>query len=388
MGQASYGQQSSLAATDANLRINIEDLVAKYPDFMFPALKRLNGKIFTKEVLSHKYEWTERDHRALKAKLVNATLTDSATAAIVDTAGVFNKDDIVLNKRTSERLLVSAVAGGVNLTFERGFQGTTAAAMVANDDLVRIGVSGARGALADHAVRNGADDLFNFTQIFEDTVEMDDSTYKGFVHGEENQADGVSRVQQELMEQLHLNLFMGLRYKDSLNKRTTLGGVKFFVDTYAPDNAINFGGAATWNTDTSVLNKIEDAVQAVALKMGNKPTIYATYEALRKVRLVQDDTVRSTKKDSTRGIGVVDTLLTGMGELDIVQIIDRSSVMSDYIFLVDEKTVGYKAHKGRGWFTKELPFAGDGHLWQILGEYTMKVATPKASVAYISNLGL
>ena len=69
--QTVYGQKSTFTATDANLRINIEDLVTKYPDYKFPALKRLSGKVFKKEIHSTKYERTERDSRPISALVVS-----------------------------------------------------------------------------------------------------------------------------------------------------------------------------------------------------------------------------------------------------------------------------------------------------------------------------
>jgi hypothetical protein len=383
-----YGQKSTFTGSDNNLRISIEDLIKKYPDYKFPALKRLNGKVFKNEVLSHKYEWSHRDLRPVKTEVVNATVSDSATSFIVADAGVFNKDDILLNKRTDERMLVTAVTGGNNVTVERGFQDSAATAMVEGDIVVRAGVAAAQGALADNGVTPGTDDLFNYTQIFEDVVEMSDTQHKGFVRGDESQAAGIERIQQELMEQLHLNLFLGIRYKNTSTKRTTTGGIKYFTDTYAPDNVVDFGGSGTWSNDLDVINKLEDTVENIATRMGNKPTIYATYGALRKVRILQDDAVRTVKSDKSRGIGVVDTIQSGMGDLDIVQIIDRTTILDDYIFFVDETNVGYKPHKGRGWFTEEKPFAGDGHLWQVVGEYIFKADLPQASLAYLHNLGI
>ncbi len=386
---AIYGQKSSFSATDANIRINIEDLVAKYEDYKFPALKRLDGSIFKKAVLSHKYEWSERDLRPIKAEVVSE-VGQSAVSVTVDTAGAFNVDDVITVKRTSEKLLVTAVSGGVNLTIERGYGDTSAlgSALIEGEELVRTGVAGAEGSEFGHGVTTGADDLFNFTQTYRDVLEMSDGQHKGFIHGDESQTDGIQRIQQELMEGLHLNLFMGVRYRNAASKRSMHGGFKYFVDTYAPGNAIDFGGAGTWTNDVDVINKIEDSVEAIATKMGGKPTIYATYKALRKVRLVQDDTIYGSREDKERGVGVVDKMLTGMGKLDIVQVIDRSGVMDDFIFLVDEKKAGYKARKGRGWFTEHLAKTSDGHKWSVVGEYTVKVENPKASVSYIHNLGL
>lgn len=384
---ALYGQKSSFSSTDANLRINIEDLITRYPDYKFPILKRLNGGVFGKDVLSHKYEWSEQDLRPIKAGVVNQVTAVSATVA-VDTAGVFNLNDVVLNPRTNEKMLVNSVAGGTLLSVERGFEGTLAAVVIEADELVRVGTAAPEGAASGPYVTTQGEDLYNYTQIFKDMVEMSDGAYKGFIRGDETKAGAIQRIQQELMEGLSLSLLIGKRYRNAAQKRSTLGGVKDFVDSYAPDNAIDFGGTGTWSNDLDVLNKIEDAVEALASKMGGKPTVFASYKALRKVRLLQDDSVRTTRNDKTRGIGVVDTIQSGMGDLDIVQVIDRSGVLDDFIFLVDEEKVGYKPRKGRGWFIEEKPFDGDGHKWQVLGEYTAKVETPKASVAYIHNLGL
>lgn len=386
--QAVYGQKSSFSATDANLRVNIEDAVQKYDDYKFPALKRLDGKVFKKEVLSHKYEWSLREMRPIKADVVSE-VGQSAVSVTVDTAGAFNVDDILTVKRTGEKLLVTSVSGGVNLGIERDYGATgLGSALIEGEELVRTGNAGPEGGKFGHGVGTGAEDLYNFTQTYRDVVEMSDGQEKGFIHGDPTSAEEIERVQQELMEGFHMNLFMGIRYRNAAQKRSMHGGFKFFVDTYATANKIDFGGAGTWSSDTNVLNKFEDAVQQIAEKMGNKPTIYATYAALRKLRLVQDDTIRSTKSDKSRGIGVVDTYLSGMGELDIVQVIDRSGIMDDYIFFVDEKNVGYKARKGRGWFTEKLAKDSDGHKWAVVGEYTVKVNLPKASLAYLYNLGI
>jgi hypothetical protein len=383
-----YGQKSSFSATDANLRINIEDLITRYEDYKFPILKRLNGNIFKKDILSHKYEWTEQDLRPVKGLVVNQ-ITAAGASVAVDQEGVFKTDDVAMNPRTLEKVLVTAQAGaGTLLTIERGFEGTLAAVMIEGDTLVRVGTAAPEGAKSGESNTLNGDDLYNYTQIFKDIVFMSDGQHKGFIRGDETQTQAVQRVQQELMEGLASSLLIGSRSRNAAQKRSTLGGVKYMVDTYAPDNVVDFGGAGTWSSDVNALNKIEDAVQTLALKMGGKPTVYASYKALRKVRLLQDDTLRTTRDDKKRGIGVVDTLMTGMGELDIVQVIDRTGIMDNYIFLMDESKVGYKPRKGRGWFTEEKPFDGDGHKWQVLGEYTLKAETPKSSLAYIKTLGL
>ncbi|MDD4987057.1 MAG: DUF5309 family protein, partial [Dehalococcoidales bacterium] len=148
---------------------------------------------------------------------------------------------------------------------------------------------------------------------------------------------------------------------------------------------IDFG--ASWTTDATVIGKFEDAVEAIAEKNGGKPTIYMGYKAMRQFRLLDDDLIRTRRSDKARGVGVVDTYLSQLGELDIVQVRERTGLMNDVIFFVDEDNAGYKAMRNRAWQTYELAKTGDSYRWQVLGEYTAKFATPKVS-AYLYNLGL
>jgi len=382
MDNSVYGQKSTLSDTNAILHINIEDQIVKYPDLQFPILKRWGSKVLKAEVKSHKYEWTERENRPTKAKVASATVAADATTFYVDTSGVFNVDD-VLQKPDGEQVIVTAVSGGTLLTVKT-WTGT-AETMVLGETVVRIGVASPQGKDADDMVIQGSTDLFNYTQIFEDVVHLSGTQRNALIHGDESQADLIERKQKELAEVLQNSLILGKRNVDATDKRYSLGGLKYFVDTYAPDNVINFGG--DWTTDATVIGKFEDAVEKIAMNGGEKPTIYMGYAALRKLRLVQDDAIFGGRKDKERGIGVVNTYLSGLGELDIVQLIDRSNLFKDIIMFVDESKVGYKAMRNRGWFTEELAKVGDSYKWQVLGEYTVKVETPKI-MSYMWNLGL
>lgn len=386
MDQSIYGQKSTFHASDSTLHISIEDLVTKYPNWQFPLLKRWDSKIFKNAVTSHKYEWTERDLRPVTAKVASESVAADATQFYVDTSGVFNVDD-VLRAPDGEQMIVTAVSGGTLLTVERAWGGTTAETMVLGETVQRIGVASPQGKDADDMVVVGTQDLYNYTQIFEDVVHLSGTQRDSLIHGDENSSQLIEDKQKELMELLQSALLVGVRYKDTANKRTTLGGLKYFIDTYASDNVIDFGGATTWNTDTSVIEKFEDAVQKIADKNGGKPTIYMGYKAMRKFRNLDDDLIRSTRSDKKRGIGVVDGYLSQLGELDIVMLRERTGVLDDLIFFVDEQQAGYKAMRNRGWFTEELAKVGDSYKWQVLGEYTCKVATPKVH-SYIYNLGL
>lgn len=386
MANAIYGQQSTLSASDENLRINIEDTIRSYPDWMFPILKRWSGANFAKDVRSHKYEWSERDLRPVKTTVASETVADSDTTFYVQDAGVFNIDD-VLQAPDGELMIVTAVAGGTLLTVLRAWGGSTAESMVLGETVKRVGVASRQGALVDNMVIQAPEDLYNYTQIFEDVVELSDTQHKSMIRGDEGSSKLIERKQKELMEMLQSSLLVGRRYKDSANKRYSMGGLKYFVDEHASENVIDFGGVGTWSTDSSVRAKFNAVVEKIADKGGDRPTIYVGYKAMQKLAEMEATFVRTAKTEETRGLRVPEKYLSPLGELEIVLVRERAGIMDDMIFFVQEDSVGYKPMKGRGWFTEEKPFAGDGHIWQVVGEYTAKFDLPKLN-GYLHNLGL
>jgi len=379
-----YGQQSTFSATDSALHINIEDTIGKYPDWQFPLLKRWSSKVFKAEVKSHKYEWTEKELRKIVAKVASATVASDATTFYVDTSGVFNVDDVLL-KPDGEQVIVVSVSGGTLLTVKH--LAGTAEAMVLGETVKRIGVASPQGKDADNMVIAGTADLYNYTQIFEDVVELSGTQRNSMIHGDENSASLIEDKQKELMEVLQSTLLIGQRTIDKEQKRTTMGGLKFFIDTYAPENAIDFGGVGTWATAAGVKDALDDAIEAIANNMGGKPTIVLGYKAMRKLKDLADGTIFSKASDKTRGTAMPEQYLSQLGALDIVMLRERSGILDDLIFIIDEAQCGFKAMKNRGWFTEELAKVGDSYKWQVLGEYTAKFATPKVQ-AYLYNLGL
>lgn len=379
-----YGQQSTMSATDSALHINIEDTIGKYPDWQFPLLKRWSSSIFKADIKSHKYEWTERELRKVTAKVASATVASGATSFYVDTAGVFNVDDVLM-KPDGEQVIVTAVDAGTLLTV-KALAGTPEA-MVLGETVKRIGVASPQGKDADNMVIAGTADLFNYTQIFEDVVELSGTQRNSMIHGDENSASLIEDKQKELMEGLQSTLLIGQRTIDKETKRTTMGGLKFFIDTYAPENAINFGGASTWTNPASVKEKIDDAIEAIANNNGGKPVIVLGFKAMRKLKDLADGTVFVKTSDKTRGTAMPEQYLSQLGALDIVMLRERAGILNDLVFVIDEEQCGFKAMKNRGWFTEELAKTGDSYRWQVLGEYTAKFATPKVQ-AYIYNLGL
>ena len=394
---AVYGQVNSYSNL-SNLHVSIEDLVGKYPAKKFPLLTRLSGKIFEKAVDNPKYEWKEEVLRPTKDTLATALADGVGTTVVATTVGVFNVDDVI--KIENEYMVVTAVAtDGVTLTVVRGWE-STGAAHAQGSAIYRVGVAAKEGANADGAVTQGLADLYNLSQIFEDVVELSGTEEESFLYnvdkGKDNAANQITIKQQELMEALHTSLLLGVRHDDTTAKRRTMGGLKWFIDTYgSAANKIDVGGAASWKTEsTDVLSgsgitvaqaKLDDLIQNLVYERSTPTAIYIGYKALRKMMNWDATKFRTERDDKARGYQVPATYISQAGELDIVQI--PGDACNDLIFVVDETRFGYKAFNNRGWFTEKLAKTGDSSKWQVCGEYTCKVSTPKVH-GYLYNLGL
>jgi hypothetical protein len=379
-----YGQKSTLGASTLDLHINIEDQVVKFPKYRRELINRLDGKNFKSAVKSHKYEWSLRENRPLSSTLAIDAAAD-ATSMVVDDPGVFNVDDLFQDPN-GVQYVVTAVAGGINVTFEK-LSGTQEA-LSSGDKVTIIGGATAQGKTADNMVTTGFDDLYNHTSIIEDVVDLSGTQHQSLIRGDENSGELIARKQMELTEKLQRQLVMGIRTKSDSSKRTTLGGMKYMIDTYASSNVVDFGGDI-WASDTAVQDKIDDVLDLIAEKAFEKPVMYVTPAFMKKFKYVQADRAYTTVSTSDkRGIGVVkkyDSHVFGL--IDVVQLQGLDGLMDDYVFFSDESTIGYKAMRNRGWFTTPLAKLGDSYRWQVLGEYTFKMDIPQAN-AYLHNLGL
>jgi hypothetical protein len=384
---AKYGQGSTFDASDKALYLNIEKEIQKYPSPRIELLKRISG--FDQPVLSHKIEWSLKDNRPVKSTLAVDRSSSSATTLIVTDPGVFNVDDLIQGP-DGEQMIVTAVTGGTQLTIE-AWAGTPHKQTL-GDVISRIGGATAQGKIADNMVNHGYDDLYNYTSILEDVVDLSGTENEALIRGHENSGQLIARKQQELGEVWQSQMVLGIRNKDDAAKRTTCGGIKYLIDTYASENVFDFGGTATWagTGNSGPMGKLDDALDALSAKVFDKPTIYVGAKFMRKFKYALADTniLMSEGDKSSKGVGVVGTYLSHLyGKVNVVLIQERTGWMDDLVFLVDESDIGQKAMKGREWQTYPLARVGDSFRWQILSERTVKIGNPHAH-CYLYDLGV
>ncbi len=380
-----YGQGSTLDGLNKELYLNIEKEIMKYPSPRIELLKRIGG--FDQPILSHKIEWSRKDNRPVKSTAANK-ITAGDTTIIVSDPGVFNVDDLI-QYPAGEQSIVVSVTGGTSVVVKH-WAGTAETVQILGP-IMRIGGATAQGKNADDMVITGYEDLYNYTSILEDVVDLSGTENQALIRGHEDSGELIARKQQELAEIWQTQMVLGIRVKDDASKTTTCGGIKYLIDTYAAANAINFGGNATWAAtgNSGPLGKVDDALDAISAKVFGKPVMYVGSKFMRKFKyaIADSDIQTTTELDDSRGVGKVGYYMSHLyGKIDVILIQERTGFMDNLVFFVDESDLGQKAMKGREWQTFQLGRKGDSFQWQILSERTVKMGNPSAH-AYLYNFG-
>jgi hypothetical protein len=115
------------------------------------------------------------DEHVTQYLTVNAATTAAATAITIDSNAAPRRNDIFLNERTGECVLIEIVASATSLdTVVRAFGSTTAAPMIDGDILVRLGNSSAEGMGTGDAVHTTVGTKVNYLQEFREPIFMTD----------------------------------------------------------------------------------------------------------------------------------------------------------------------------------------------------------------------
>src|SRR5438128_305985 len=160
------GQRNTSNITQDQRRIDIGNRIALLEPESTPLTALLN-RIGSERAISPKFQALE-DELAARFDAINngAGYASGATSVVVDNGGYFNVEDLVLVTRTGEMVRVTAVSTNT-LTITRGV-GSTAAAIVDNDELYILSSAAMEGDVSKQARSETPTVITNYTQIFRD----------------------------------------------------------------------------------------------------------------------------------------------------------------------------------------------------------------------------
>ena len=282
------------------------------------------------------YTWWEDGPRTRFDAVNNgAGYASGATAVVVDNGGIWAADDIGLITRTGEQFRVVSVSTNT-LTIVRGV-GSTAAAIVDNDEVMNIGSAAQEGALDKAARSSNPTEITNHTQIFRTPV---DATGTRRSTSDRTRPHGVARNRKqggiEHAKDIEQSLMLGRPSKDvtGTHPRRTTGGFDYF----ATENIVDMGGATTeTELHAGLINVFERGTSKSKLAI-SAPGPLGIIDGFPRSKLQ----VVNPNANLTYGIRVVQ-LITTHGVLNFVtHWLMKGARLSEEIWLVDLKNVGYR----------------------------------------------
>lgn len=189
--------------------------------------------------------WFEEIHITGRTLVTVGTIsTTTGSQVTVDDASSYVAGTFCLVEETGEFVYLSGVVGNV-LTLERGFGGTTAAAIPANDHLQRIGTSFEEASSRPTGMANLGYPRYNFTQIFRNSWDVSRTAKRTQYYTGDVTAKNKADCMQFHAEDIERSLWFGQRTVGVRNGHPyrTMAGILNQITT----NVTTAGGTTSWD---------------------------------------------------------------------------------------------------------------------------------------------
>lgn len=325
----------------------------------------LNLLGFAEAVTQTTHQWFEDEVYGDEAKVSGAVLV-GGTSIVVTDVEPFRVGHVV--KVADELIYVSAINTGTKtLTVTRGYAGTTAAAIVDGAKIEVQFVEGTEGADARSARYKARTPQSNYTQIFDDSVEISGTAQAVTQYGIEDLYEAEKQKKQlELALQLEKAIINGIGYQNG-NVRQ-MRGIRSFISTNVTDAA----GAAVDGT------KLNDSLQSIYEKggfvSGGNYKIMVPARQKRAISALDTNKIMISQSENSRG-QKVDHFVSDFGEFEIVL---NNNLDSKEIIIADANRMKIRPLNGRDFFHMYMGQKGDYTTGMVLGEYTLEFKQEKA----------
>ncbi len=329
---------------------------------------------FSEPIYNTTHEWYE-DEMFDTDSIVTAAALVSDTSIVVADTEPFRINQVV--KVNEELILITAVNTGTKtLTVTRGYAGTTAAAIAQNDVIEVLFTEGTEGADAREARYKGRKPASNYTQIFDDTIEISGSSEEIAQYGIDDLYEAEKQKKQlELALQLEKAAINGIKYSNGTKRM--MGGIRQFIQSNVTDN-----GGAVLNSLDPINDLAQDIYRAGGFKDGGTFAIMVGAKQKRALSKLDQDVIRIERADNARG-QVVTTLITDFGEFEVKL---NDNLKSDELILTDINRIKVSPLGKRSFFHTFMGKTGDKTTGQVVGEYTLEFKQEKAH-GRIKNIG-
>jgi hypothetical protein len=317
---------------------------------------------FGEAVTQTTHQWFEDEMVADETTVSGAKLVGDTSVVVVD-GSIFRANDVI--KIGEELIKVTAVATNT-LTVVRGYAGTTAAAIADGakvEFMFSEGVEGADARAARYKARNG---VSNYTQIFDDSIEISGTAEAVQQYGISDLYEYEKQKKQlELALQLEKALINGVSYQNGQIRQ--MKGIRQFIQS----NVTNVAGALTMNAVNDLAQKI---YEKGGFATGGDYKVIVGAKQKRNLSALDTNKVQIGRSENARG-EVVDTLINDFGEFEIAL---NNNLAADELLLVDVNRAAIRPLVGRDFFHKFMGEKGDYTTGIVVGEYTLEFKQEKA----------
>lgn len=317
----------------ANVAIDMSDTLGMISPFDVPLLQIIGKDSLKTPCVATKHEWLEDELRPLNSAV--ATVGEFTGTGAVSTStvtagqGVYLRaGDIILID--SELMLIGAVstdtltiaAGG------RGYGGSTAAAHLTLAAITLIGNVNVQDAAQGASRTTTKSGLFNYTQIYEDTVVVTSTAQAIKKYVEQNEMSGqLERALKVAWIQMERTLLHGRKVAPSSGVASAMDGILVRITT----NAYAKAGAAL--TEEFVIQMLQDSWT----QGGEMTHLFVGAFQKRQMNKFLDSMRMTTRTDRVAG-ATVDTYSSEFGTVDIV--LDRN-MPADTVLGIDKSKIGF-----------------------------------------------
>jgi hypothetical protein len=358
------GRRSTYEST-VGLRLDIEDAIHMISPFEVPFLGTYGpdrGSVLGKDsTTSTKVEWLE-DELVPGSDALAATHTAGDAYITVDNREYFKTNDLIRIDDEFMRVTDPTGTTAATMEVERSWGDPAAAGHADGATVLILGNLPQEGDDPVSGINFNRTQPFNYTQIYQDEVEVTRSEEKEAKYGVRSEsAYQIGKRYKENAIKLEKNLILGTRAEDTTNKRRSHGGLDYYLST-------GTDSSTTQMTEDALL----DALQASFDRGGMVDLLAVGGTQKRVISAFSADDIRIARDDNVRG-AVVDWYDSDFGRIYVVL---NRWIPTRFAFGLEKQYIDVVWFDP--FFTEMLAKTGDRQQWEIVAEVTMRVRNEKA----------
>ncbi len=351
----------------ANVAIDMSDTLAMISPFDVPLLQLIGKDSLKSPCVATKHEWLEDELRPLDSAVADASInntTDPVAMNVTAGHGVYFRAGDIL-KLESELVRVTSVATDA-VTVSRGHGGSTNAAHASGTAVRIIGNVNVQDAAQGASRTTTKSGLFNYTQLYEDTVVVTSTAEAIKKWVEQGEMSGqLERALRVAWIQWERSLLDGRKVAPSSGVASAMDGILPRIST----NAYAKAGAPL--VEDFILQALQDSWQAG----GQVTHIFVNAFQKRRANQFLDSIRMTTRQDRVAG-AVVDTYTSDFGTVDIV--LDRN-IPTDTVLLIEKGRIGFGPLTDHALSAAPVETSTrTKKAMQIIGQYTSETRNEKA----------